>query len=66
VRFSFGAIAPWLAGKLAEWYSPHIPFYVGAGAVCVSILVLFSGRALIRVVDRPVTPEDVVEGEATA
>ena len=66
VRFSFGAIAPWLAGKLAEWYSPHIPFYVGAGAVCVSILVLFSGRALIWVVDRPVTPEDVVEGEATA
>ncbi|MGH2343842.1 MAG: MFS transporter [Chloroflexota bacterium] len=47
VRFMGGAIAPWLAGKLAEWYSPRIPFYVGAGAVVVAIAVLYSGRALI-------------------
>ncbi len=47
VRFIGGAIAPWLAGKLAEWYNPQIPFYVGAGAVVVSIAVLYSGRAII-------------------
>src|SRR6185437_10943698 len=47
VRFMGGAIAPWLAGKLAEWYNPRIPFYVGAGAVVLSIIILYSGRALI-------------------
>jgi ACDE family multidrug resistance protein len=50
VRFIGGAIAPWLAGKLAEWYNPRIPFYVGAGAVVVAIAVLYSGRALIGTV----------------
>jgi MFS transporter, ACDE family, multidrug resistance protein len=51
VRFVGGGIAPWLAGKLAEWYSPHIPFYVGAGAVAVSIGVLFSGRSFLSKID---------------
>jgi MFS transporter, ACDE family, multidrug resistance protein len=51
VRFLGGAIAPWLAGKLAEWYSPHVPFYVGSGAVVLSILVLFSGRSVLTAVD---------------
>ncbi|EFH86130.1 MFS transporter [Ktedonobacter racemifer] len=48
VRFIGGAIAPWLAGILAEWFAPQVPFYVGAGAVVISILVLFSGRAVMR------------------
>ncbi|MCC0564815.1 MFS transporter [Brevibacillus borstelensis] len=47
VRFSGGAIAPWLAGKLAEWYSPHVPFYAGAVAVIVSILVLAVGKKVL-------------------
>ena len=51
VRFIGGAIAPWLAGKLAEWYAVQIPFYVGAGAVVVSILVLFSGRSILGGID---------------
>ncbi len=52
VRFIGGAIAPWLAGNLAVWVAPQAPFYVGAGAVVVSILVLVSGRAVLRGVDR--------------
>ena len=48
VRFIGGAIAPWLAGILAEWFAPQVPFYVGAGAVVISILVLFSGRPLMH------------------
>jgi hypothetical protein len=36
VWFIGGAIAPWPAGKLSEWYSPHIPFYAGAGAEVIS------------------------------
>jgi ACDE family multidrug resistance protein len=51
VRFTGGGIAPWLAGKLAEWYSPQIPFYVGAGAVAVSVAVLFSGRSILAAID---------------
>ncbi|MEJ8546733.1 MFS transporter [Brevibacillus borstelensis] len=47
VRFSGGAIAPWLAGKLAEWYSPNVPFYAGAVAVIVSILVLAAGKKVL-------------------
>jgi MFS transporter, ACDE family, multidrug resistance protein len=44
VRFAGGAIAPYLAGKLAEWYSPSTPFYVGAGAVAIALGVLVAGR----------------------
>jgi MFS transporter, ACDE family, multidrug resistance protein len=44
VRFAGGAIAPWLAGKLAEWVSPETPFFVGAAAVAVALVVLLLGR----------------------
>jgi len=52
VRFIGGAIAPWLAGNLAVWVAPQAPFYVGGAAVVVSILVLVSGRAVLRGIDR--------------
>ncbi len=44
VRFAGGAVAPYLAGKLAEWISPSTPFYVGAGAVAIALVVLIAGR----------------------
>jgi ACDE family multidrug resistance protein len=44
VRFAGGAVAPWLAGKLAEWYAPETPFYVGALAVALALVVLLAGR----------------------
>ena len=44
VRFAGGAVAPWLAGKLAEWVAPDTPFFVGAAAVCVAFVVLLVGR----------------------
>ena len=47
VRFAGGAIAPWLAGKLAEWVSPATPFFVGAGAVTVAFVVVLAGRRLL-------------------
>lgn len=50
VRFLGGAIAPFLAGKLAEWFVPSVPFYVGAAAVTASILVLLSGRSYLKTV----------------
>jgi MFS family permease len=40
VRFSGGAIAPWLAGRLAEHVDAAMPFYVGAAAVALAIGML--------------------------
>lgn len=34
-------VAPFLAGKLAEWFNPHIPFIVGT--VFVGLSALFIG-----------------------
>ncbi len=48
IRFVGGAIAPFFAGKLAEWFIPSIPFCVGAVAVAVSTLVLVSGRTYLQ------------------
>ncbi|HZB81911.1 MAG TPA: MFS transporter [Rubrobacteraceae bacterium] len=50
IRFVGGAIAPFLAGVLAEWFVPSVPFYVGAAAVAASIAVLFSGRSYLKMV----------------
>jgi MFS transporter, ACDE family, multidrug resistance protein len=47
VRFSGGAVAPWLAGKLAERYSVHVPFLFGAGAVVIAIAVLALHRSYV-------------------
>jgi predicted MFS family arabinose efflux permease len=44
VRFSGGAVAPWIAGKLGENVSVHAPFWMGASVVVVGVLVLVTGR----------------------
>lgn len=49
VRFIGGAIGPWLAGKLAEWFNPHMPFYFGAFAVVVGVLVAISGHRHLKI-----------------
>ncbi len=40
VRFSGGAVAPWLAGKLGEEINAHVPFWVGSAAVLLAVAVL--------------------------
>jgi MFS family permease len=50
VRFGGGAIAPWVAGKLGE-RSIHLPFWVGAVAVLLAILVLLTARRDIEAID---------------
>ncbi|NNG36609.1 MFS transporter [Nakamurella aerolata] len=51
VRFGGGAVAPWLAGKLGEEVSPHLPFWVGAGMVLIGALLLAVTRRLFASVD---------------
>ena len=46
VRFSGGAVAPWLAGRLGE-SNAHVPFWVGAAAVVLSVVVLRTGRVFV-------------------
>jgi len=53
VRFSGGAVAPWLAGKLGEEVSIHAPFWMGAGAVAVGIAILAGGARFLRDVQAP-------------
>ncbi|EXG80778.1 MFS transporter [Cryptosporangium arvum] len=52
VRFIGGAIAPYLATKLAEEVNAQIPFYVGALGVGLAVVVLRLGRGYLRHVDR--------------
>ncbi|MGH3439736.1 MAG: MFS transporter, partial [Sciscionella sp.] len=47
VRFIGGGLAPWVAGILAARYSDDVPFYIGAGAVFASILVLATAHRLL-------------------
>ncbi len=68
VRFSGGAVAPWLAGKLGENVSVHAPFWMGAGAVAISVAILaFGSRYLAPAPDAPQSVEEaelVVVGDA--
>lgn len=50
LRFIGGAIAPYLAGKLAEWFNPHVPFVVGGAFVLAAVaLIMTNGRHLLHV-----------------
>jgi predicted MFS family arabinose efflux permease len=64
VRFSGGAVAPWLAGKLGENVSVHAPFWMGAGAVVVGIVILAAGRRFLAV--EPAPQQSVAEAELVA
>jgi MFS transporter, ACDE family, multidrug resistance protein len=44
VRFCGGAIAPFVAGKLAEHVSVGAPFYLGAGMTAIAVVVLWAYR----------------------
>ncbi|MFT4110523.1 MFS transporter [Propionicimonas sp.] len=65
VRFSGGAVAPWLAGTLGE-LSIHLPFWIGSGAVLAGVLVLLTARSLLRVVDEDLPVDAEFEAEALA
>ncbi|WP_231506378.1 MFS transporter [Paenibacillus sp. UNC451MF] len=52
LRFLGGAIAPWFAGKLAEWFNPHVPFIVGGCFVLISVLFVMGNRKHLLHIDR--------------
>ncbi|RYP84178.1 MFS transporter [Nocardioides guangzhouensis] len=64
VRFSGGAVAPWLAGRLGEEVSIHAPFWMGAAAVAVSVVVMSVGAKHLR--PEAVATHSRAEGELVA
>jgi predicted MFS family arabinose efflux permease len=52
LRFIGAAVAPYFAGKLAEWYNPHIPFIVGAMFVILSVLFIWVNNKHVNHVDQ--------------
>ncbi|SNY71043.1 MFS transporter [Paractinoplanes atraurantiacus] len=57
VRFIGGGLAPYVAGKLADHFGLGVPFYVGAVAFLLAIVVLASGHKLLS----PSSPEPVTD-----
>jgi len=55
LRFLGGAVAPFLAGKLAEWFNPHVPFIMGAAFVLVSIVFIAFNYTHVKHVDQVAT-----------
>jgi MFS transporter, ACDE family, multidrug resistance protein len=51
LRFIGGAIAPYFAGKLSEWYNPSTPFYVGATFVLLSVVFIAVNHKHVKHVD---------------
>ncbi len=51
LRFLGGALAPFMAGKLAEWFNPHVPFLVGAGFVLLAVLFIAINHKHVKHVD---------------
>ena len=64
VRFTGGAAAPYLAGKLGE-SNMHVPFWVGAACTALAIVVLATGRkVLAHVDDHEPAPHSIDEARA--
>ena len=52
LRFIGGAIAPFMAGKLAEIYNPSVPFIVGGVFVLISVIfILINNKHVMHVDD---------------
>ncbi|GAA2854797.1 MFS transporter [Paenarthrobacter ilicis] len=47
VRWMGGALAPFAAAQLGEHFGPQVPFFAGAVAMVIAILVAFSGRRFL-------------------
>ena len=66
VRFSGGAIAPWLAAKLGEEVNVHMPFWMGAAAVALAVGTLALSRPFLAGIDDDERHGEPTEREAEA
>jgi MFS family permease len=62
VRFTGGAVGPWAALKLAENVDLHAPFWFGAAAVTVGVVIVAAGsRTIGRALAAAPDPHSVTE-----
>jgi predicted MFS family arabinose efflux permease len=52
VRFIGGGLAPYVAGRLVVDVNIHFPFYIGAGAVVLGIVILATAHGLLGEAER--------------
>jgi MFS transporter, ACDE family, multidrug resistance protein len=52
IRFIGGGLAPYFAGRMAERWNVHVPFYVGAASVALAIVVLSTAHRLLSVAEQ--------------
>lgn len=51
LRFLGVAVAPYTAGKLAQWSSPHVPFLTGVGFAFLSVVFILLNYRHVHHVD---------------
>jgi ACDE family multidrug resistance protein len=60
VRFIGGGLAPYVAGKLADHFNMHVPFYAGAAAFVIAIAVLATGHPTLTDAEAAANAEEAV------
>ncbi|MHB1738545.1 MAG: MFS transporter [Actinomycetes bacterium] len=63
VRFIGGGLAPFVAAKLAAHFNVHVPFYLGASAVVLGIVVLSRGHSLLTAAEQAGEEEQTITRE---
>jgi MFS transporter, ACDE family, multidrug resistance protein len=65
VRFIGGGLAPYAAGRMVIAFNIHVPFFIGAGAIVLGIVILSTAHGLLTEAER-VQAEQVSGTEPTA
>ncbi|MGC9666151.1 MFS transporter [Planosporangium sp. 12N6] len=63
VRFIGGGLAPYAAGKLADHFNMHVPFYAGAAAFVIAIAVLATGHRILTEAEAAVASDEAASGQ---
>ena len=64
VRFIGGGLAPYAAGRLVLATNIHVPFFIGAGAIALGIVILSTAHGLLTEAER--VQAEQVSGTASA
>ena len=64
VRFIGGGLAPYAAGRLVLASNIHVPFFIGAGAIVLGIVILSTAHGLLTEAER--VQAEQVSGTASA
>ena len=65
VRFIGGGLATYVAGRLVIALNIHVPFYIGAGAILLGIVVLRTGHRLLADAERVQAEQVAVHAPAS-